>query len=152
MRNAVIFFSLLFLVISCNDSKEETMDPGLIVEAPDDQMEIEEILAGTTSRAWVNESFNLEIYGSLECRSDDIFTFFEDGTFEYDGGQLLCGDSDNSQIVTGTWEVDVDNNQIIFDKGLNSEVRADYITVKESELRVIGSWNSLSIDASYVRQ
>ncbi|MEQ8361015.1 MAG: hypothetical protein RH860_16100 [Cytophagales bacterium] len=152
MRIAVIFFSLLIIVFSCKDSKDEVMDPGLIIEAPDDKMEIEEILAGTSSRAWVSESFNLEIYGSIECRSDDVFTFFNDGTFEYDGGQMLCGDSDNSQIVTGTWEVDLNNNRIIFDKGLETETIANYITVKEDVLRVMGSWNSLSIDASYIRQ
>ena len=65
---------------------------------------------------------------------------------------MLCGDSDNSQIVTGTWEVDVNNNRIVFDKGLETETIANYITVKEDVLRVMGSWNSLNIDASYIRQ
>ena len=125
------------------------MEPEYIVEAPADQDEFEKILSADSSRAWENESFSLEMFGELECRKDDVFTFFSDGTFEYDGGADLCGDSDNTQIVNGTWEVNLEEGLIIFNRGMENEAQARYITVKENTLRVIGSWNSMEIDALY---
>ncbi len=152
MKNIFIIPILSLFIFSCQDSSEQMMDPEIVIEAPESKMEIEDILSGTSSKAWKNQSFQLEIFGSLECRTDDLFTFFSDGTYEYDGGALLCGDSDSQQIVRGIWEVDLENNQLIFDKGTDKQAIASYITIKDDLIRLMGSWNNLNIDAQYTQR
>lgn len=152
MRKILILSLFSIVAFACEKSSDEKVSPEMVVEAPDNVMEIKAILSGNSSRSWISRKFELEVYGSLDCRADDIFTFFNDGTYEYDGGNLLCGDSDNQQIVQGTWEVDLENNQLIFDKNQDTQAIAKYVKVREDLLRVMGSWNSLSIDAQFVQE
>ena len=144
------FIFSIFLLACSNDSEDNNNTPEpLVIEVPDNSNDAQMLLRGENSKIWVNESFELSVFGSLECRKDDIFTFFNDGTYEYDGGEMLCGDSDSQQIQKGTWELNLDENQIIFDKGSDMEARADLIVLKEDKIRAMGSWNNLDIDATY---
>lgn len=145
-----IILGTLTLVACNNSSEDENNQPEpLVIEVPDNQSDAENFLSGDDSKIWVNESFELSVFGSLECRKDDIFTFFTDGTYEYDGGEMLCGDSDSKQIQSGTWELNLEDKKIIFDKGTEGESQADLITLKEDRIRAMGSWNNLEIDATY---
>lgn len=142
----VVFFA-------CSESSEDEMMPNdLIIEAPETAEESIHAVTGDSLRIWMNESFELGVFGDLECRNDDIFTFFNDGTYEYDGGNSLCGDSDNQQIVKGSWELDFENGLIIFDKGTERQAEARYIVLSDDLLHVQGSWNSIGIDARYIRK
>lgn len=149
-KSVILFILALPFLFACSDSMENPMDPELIIEAPGEESEIIRILSSNDDRAWVNSTFSLEMFGEIECRKDDVFTFFADGSFEYDGGSQLCGDSDNKQIVQGTWELDFDNGVIIFNKGAEDETSARYITIKEEIIRLQGAWNGFAIDAQYI--
>jgi hypothetical protein len=136
---------------SCNsDSSNDNPSPSAIaINVPDNTSEALNYISGTDQKIWMTESFDLEMFGMLDCREDDTFTFFSDGTYQYDGGALLCGDSDNSQIKTGVWELDLPNRIILFDKNTENEAKAALISLEESRIRVRGSWNSLIIDAIF---
>jgi hypothetical protein len=144
---------VLMTLASCSNEDENEMMPGeIVIEAPETIEESVDVISGDSTRIWINESFVLGVFGNLDCRNDDIFTFFSDGTYQYDGGSLLCGDSDNQQIVTGAWELDFENGRFIFDKDTDREAEARYIVLRDDLLRVSGSWNSIPIDARYVRK
>ncbi len=153
MRYLILIPIVFSILLSCNENEPDqaSQPEKIVIDLPETQELSQMALAGDISKAWKTESFSLEVFGELDCRKDDVFTFFSDGTYEYDGGALLCGDSDNQQLVKGTWELDFDNNSLTFDKNTPKETKASLITLKEDNIRAMGKWNSLNIDARLVK-
>jgi len=95
-------------------------------------------IAGQTSKEWYATDFTMEgIPGLLSCRLDDTITIFRDGTYSYDGGELNCGGEDVDS-KNGTWEVDLENQTILFD---GNEV-AEIVSITETELTLAGVYSS----------
>lgn len=121
--NATLLLSAtLFLVASCSLVELDEPGPTAPVDAPEGipatVVEFTELLVGDDSRVWRALTFELEgMSGFQSCRLDDTFTFFADGTYRYDGGEVLCQGADDTRIKTGIWELDLDNRQLIFDRG-----------------------------------
>ena len=142
--NASLLFSALCLVVaSCNLVELDEPGPTAPVDAPDGLPATESALlgelAGETSRTWAALTFELEgMEGFQLCRLDDSFTFFADGTYRYDGGEVLCGGADDSQIKTGIWELDFDNLEILFDEGTSIEYRASIAGLENNRIQLNG--------------
>lgn len=148
-RIAILLLSVS-LFYSCGNDENEPMPDSLVIDLPADVSTGNSFLSGENAKSWSNDYFTLEMFGNLDCRTDDVFTFFSDGTYEYDGGADLCGDSDNQQIRTGTWTLNLIEGKITFDEGSDSEVSATIITLKENKVRLQGSWSTFAIDAMYL--
>ncbi len=97
-------------------------------------------IAGTESgRTWSAETFELEgLSGFQLCRLDDTFMFFTDGTYRYDGGEVLCGGEDDQRIKTGTWELDFENSQILFDRETSKEYTATIAAAEGNRMQLLG--------------
>ncbi len=122
LHTALLLSTTLFLVAACNLVDLDEPGPTAPVDAPDGIPATEATfmseLAGDNSRVWKALTFELEgLSGFQFCRLDDTFTFFTDGTYRYDGGEVLCGGADDQQVKTGIWELDFANSQLIFDRG-----------------------------------
>ena len=130
-------------VISCDLVDLEEPGPTAPVDAPAGIPATEAALlgelAGEVSRTWSALTFELEgLSGFQICRLDDTFTFFADGTYRYDGGEVLCGGDDDQQIKTGIWELDFGNLQIVFDEGTSIEYRATIAGLEDSRIQLNG--------------
>jgi hypothetical protein len=95
-------------------------------------------LASNDSWTWKTLGFRLEgLNGFQSCRLDDTFKFFANGTYRYDGGTVLCGGADDRRIKTGVWEVDLTNNQIVFDRETNIEYSASVLGLNNDRIQLI---------------
>lgn len=94
-------------------------------------------LTNDSSREWRAITFTLEGLGVQQCRRDDTFMFFNDGTYRYDGGSL-CGGADDQQIKTGVWELDFANQQIVFDRGTSLETVATVSGLADNRIQLLG--------------
>lgn len=103
-----------------------SLDSGLVPLGPDDSIIFEDIypasaevandiLTGSSTRSWSSKSFTIEeISGLQQCRLDDQIVIDMDGTFSFDGGDLLCGAEDNTKIKNGSWALDYTARTITF--------------------------------------
>ena len=67
---------------------------------PADSVEFAALLHGNSSRVWSAEQFTLAGLNVFQsCRLDDQIQLINDGTYSYDGGDLLCGAEDNQQFI-----------------------------------------------------
>ena len=135
--------ALSVVVISCDLVELEEPGPTAPVNAPEGIPATEAMLlsdlAGEVSRTWSALTFELEgMEGFQLCRLDDSFTFFADGTYRYDGGEVLCGGADDLQIKTGIWELDFDNLQIVFDAGTSIAYRATIAGLEDNRIQLNG--------------
>ncbi|MFT4663052.1 MAG: hypothetical protein ACI8XB_003345 [Patiriisocius sp.] len=140
-------------IVSCSKDEdndddnhmEETMsDDGAIVNPED----YPELLTGNASRSWRANTFTLMGF-SQDCRLDDTFTFNMDNTYSYNGGDELCGDEDDTINKNGTWTLDENSENIIFDQGTDNEFTAVISTAKEHEIVLTGSYLLMPISGSY---
>ena len=95
-------------------------------------------LTNDDNREWRAVTFSLEGFGVQQCRRDDTFTFFVDGTYRYDGGDVLCGGADDQRIKTGVWELDFDNLQIVFDRGTSLQATATVSGLENNRMELLG--------------
>lgn len=96
-------------------------------------------LTDDDNRTWEAVTFELEgLNGFQDCRLDDTFTFFGDGTYRYDGGEVLCGGADDRRIKTGVWEADYDNLNLIFDRGTSLESIARISGIENNRMELLG--------------
>lgn len=141
---AILFISL----VACSDSSDDQATPQQQIIAPETQDEFDMTLGAGTSKSWNASSFKLAGM-DLDCRLDDTFTFFEDGTFEYNGGDVLCQLEDIQRIRTGTWTSDLDAGVIRFNFD-GAEHTARYIKITDNEIQLEGSWGGMTIKATYL--
>ena len=139
---------ICIVAISCGSSSDDP-DPTTQVIAPTSVPEIEVILTDNDMRTWMTKNFTLAGM-NLECREDDTFQFMEDGTFKFDGGDMLCGLEDILKVRTGTWKVLIDENRIEFDLGSQEIYYANYQKITEEEIRLTGSWAGMKLVGTFV--
>lgn len=144
MQKSIIVLLLAFFFVACGSDESNDPNPQTQVDAPDTREEIEGILASQNSRKWMVDEFRLAGM-SLDCRQDDSFEFFADGSFKFNGGDQLCGLEDILREREGTWNVLVDENKVMFELSTGEKYEALYEKVTEEQLRFRGSWGGMSI-------
>ena len=109
------------------------------IGTPDSQASLVSSLTNDDSREWQALTFQLEgLNGFQSCRLDDTFIFFDDGTYRYDGGEVLCGGADDARVKTGLWEINFDALQIVFDRGTSLESIARIAGLEDDRMELRG--------------
>ena len=135
MKNRTINYFListtLFLAYSCgivsldesNPEIENTESISISNSFPLDKSSLNTALTNQTSKAWNVTGFTLGGSSSFqECRLDDTLTLNANGTYDYNGGNLLCGAEDNEKNKSGSWEVDFESRTLYFDRGTDKQI------------------------------
>lgn len=158
MRYLQLFlFAALLALVSCNESDDEPQSGGNPESNIDgseimanDSIELKMAIDGGSERAWSADAFTLAGSTSFtSCRLDDVMQFNADGTYVYDGGEVLCGAEDDQFVKTGTWEIDFENQRILFDLGTSNQTAATIIGLSDNELRVQGTYMMLDVRGIY---
>lgn len=131
------------LLIACSLVELDSPGPTEAVDAPNGFPALEAdfmaALTGDEGRTWNALTFELEgLDGFQLCRLDDTFTFFPNGTYRYDGGEVLCGGADDRQIKTGVWELDFGRRQLVFDEGTSLEYTAIVAGLEDNRIQLNG--------------
>lgn len=104
MKNVILFLCCLIFLVACDKDKEALLEEILPSNTG--------LLAGTQSKTWYMHSQTPEDEDcplTMAIHSDNTWTFFADGSFEYSNGTIkeepgcpeCCGDLVN---IIGTWE------------------------------------------------
>lgn len=158
LKTSLLMALMMGLVVSCSLVDLEEPGPTAPVDAPEGLPATEaaflSALAGDESRVWSALTFELEgLSGFQLCRLDDTFTFFADGTYRYDGGEVLCGGADDQRIKTGIWELDFANMRLIFDEGTSIAYTASVAGLEDSRMQLNGQvdifGNMMDIEGIY---
>lgn len=121
------------------DSPAPQVDIDSPIGTPASEAAFMTALTNDDARQWDAVTFELEgLNGFQNCRLDDSFTFFNDGTYRYDGGEVLCGGADDQRVKTGLWEIDFDNLTIVFDRGTSLETSATVSGLQDNRMELIG--------------
>lgn len=158
MKNFVILFTVCFGLLSCELENLDS-DPTVTAQQEDlsqqipigliDASNLQEanlLLADSVQKEWKTLEFTLANSTAMtDCRLDDEMIFNSNGTYQFSRGLKSCGGEDNRSRRTGLWEIDFDNNKLIFDKGTSMEYTSEVIGLNESELRLKGSYFNLEV-------
>ncbi len=77
---------------------------------------------------------SVTITGPLAATGPDSMVLSSDGTYQYDGGDQLCGAEDDASAKVGAWEFNAENAVMTFDPGTESEVSVNIITLDDIRL------------------
>ena len=155
-----VFLGLFAIMGSCNlveiqETTENSKDPESLVQGPraveaTNVQTFASHLHGEVSKTWANVSFEMDgIEGMLSCREDDSITLYADGTYSYDGGDNLCGGEDIHQTRIGTYQIDFENKELIFDGGTSLEATASVVGLTSTETVLSGSYLLLGVRGHY---
>ncbi len=101
------------------------------------------LLHNDSSKTWAADQFTIEGFSLFQqCRLDDVMTLHNDGTYNYDGGNQLCGAEDDTRLRTGTYTFDVDAATITFDAGTALEATATVVTLEAGTAVLEGQYVS----------
>ncbi len=133
----------IFMLSGCSLVDLESPAPQVQIDSPiglpASEAAFMTALTNDDMREWEAITFELEgLDGFQNCRLDDTFSFFNDGTYRYDGGAVLCGGADDQRIKTGVWEIDFDNLMVIFDRETSLETRATLSGLQDNRMELIG--------------
>lgn len=132
----------LSLAVGCSVIELETpeqLDIASPLGTPATEAQLLAELTNSDSREWQALTFQLEgLDGFQSCRLDDTSIFFDNGTYRYDGGEVLCGGADDARVKTGLWEVDFDNLAITFDRGTTLESTALISGIEDNRMELRG--------------
>jgi hypothetical protein len=85
-----------------------------------------ELLAGTSSKAWVLTSSKINgkevLNQSLPCTRDDNMVYRTAKTYEWNEGGSKCNAKDPQVYETGTWEFNTGETEIILSKELRYKI------------------------------
>lgn len=85
-----------------------------------------ELLAGTSSKAWVLTSSKIDgdevIDQSFPCTRDDNMVYRTTKTYEWNEGGSKCNAKDPQVYETGTWEFNTGETEIILSKELHYKI------------------------------
>lgn len=105
---------------------------------------------GGSERSWTAISFQLAGFDGFQgCRLDDTMMINADGTYEYDGGENLCGAEDDTRMKTGTWEVINGGRNVLFDQGTSNEYMAEVNGFENGVIALSGQYVGLEIMGVY---
>ncbi len=121
------------------DSPAPQADVASPIGTPASEAAFMSALTNDDMREWEAVTFELEgLNGFQTCRLDDSFSFLNDGTYRYDGGEVLCGGADDQRIKTGVWEIDFDNLTIVFDRGTSLASEATLTGLQDNRMQLRG--------------
>lgn len=93
---------------------------------PDPSISKTELLAGTSSKAWVLTSSKIDgdevINQALACTRDDNMVYRTAKTYEWNEGATKCRAQDPQIYETGTWEFNTGETEIILSKELHYKI------------------------------
>lgn len=124
-------------------------------------VELEDELADPVSfnaltKNWITDKFSFNgIFSAMDvhsCRLDDEMRISGTGSYTYDGGAELCGNEDNQQLKTGTWDLDEHLKFVLFDKGEENEYRAEIDFFENGKLSLSSSWMGIPISGEYLAE
>ena len=126
-----------------------------LIQGPSQTLSDEETFAfylhGGNTKSWAAQGFTISgISGFQQCRLDDNMVLGEDGTYQYDGGETLCGAEDNQRLKTGTWEIEFDESMLIFNKGTQIEYQVIVSGLDENTIVLDGTYFGLEIRGIYI--
>jgi len=149
----------LLLFTACNESDDEPQDTTdnsqeVVIQDGDveatDASDFKMLIDNGDEKTWSASAFTLAGQTTFsDCRLDDEMVFNAEGTYVYNGGENLCGAEDNTQVKSGTWEIDYDNRTIIFDKETTNEETAAVLGLNENEIRLQGSYMMMQVRGVY---
>lgn len=161
MKNLWFVIVLAFLA-SCNlvevrETGTEDVDPlGTIPSFPTTEANFTQLFHSTSGQAWDADGFTLAGNTSfLSCRLDDQMMLMANetnpliGTYEYNGGDDLCGAEDDQVSKFGTYQINFTNKTVVFDAGTNNESVASVVGLDENEIVLEGSYLGLKIRGKY---
>lgn len=127
-----VFFLSVVLSISCSDDDSSAKD-------------IVTLIAGTNSKDWRVAAFSTDsepgnCYSSSPVIQDDTYTFFVDGIYSIDVGELRTLPGDECQTddsATGIWSFNATQDSIIFT--LHDDPSVYDILVLEADTMVLAS-------------
>lgn len=130
----------------------ESREVNVLVLLEDEEANIEDYNRITNS--WKTAKFSFGgIFAAMDvhaCRLDDKMIISGTGNYTYDGGVDLCGNEDNQQLKTGTWDLDEHLQFILFDKGEVHEFRANIDFFAEDKIALSGTWMGVLVSGEYV--
>lgn len=145
----------LYWVPSCGVvSLDEEMAGQLIAinssEYPGTEAELMTVLTNNSSKNWNTTGFTLEVLRNFQsCRMDDRLSLASDGTYEYDGGDLLCGAEDDQKLKTGTWEMGFQERRLTFDRGTGEEISLYVEEASDTKVIVSSTYMRLRVVGKY---
>lgn len=108
------------------------------------------LLSGNSSKSWRIAAFSTDGAGtscesSSEVIQDDSYTFFAEGNFVFDGGEILYEPDDECETVasaSGFWRLNVSEDSLIMT--LSEDITMSYILLLQEDSMVIntngGTW------------
>lgn len=121
MKTSLIPIIAICLCLSCQVIELEPLSNEVNIASltptsmPSSNVEAASMLHDDSEKIWQAVAFKfLEMEGTLDCRADDKITLNSDGTYIYDGGDLLCGAEDNEKLRSGVWNIDDQGNRVTF--------------------------------------
>ena len=160
--NKFILFVAFAVLSACNlvdvkNSGNETDPLGTIPSFPATETEFTQYFHSSEGHTWTADGFLLAgTSGFLDCRLDDRIILKANttnplsGTYEYNGGDDLCGAEDDKASKFGTYQINYESKTIIFDAGTNNESTAKVSGLDEEAIVLEGEYMGLTIRGKYL--
>ncbi|WP_420582007.1 lipocalin family protein [Reichenbachiella sp.] len=158
MKNLSILLWMGLVLCACSVVEEGQMDAensaiNFDGTYPNSAIDVNAYLLGGESRTWTTLEFTIDgVSGFQNCRLDDQIQLNSDKTYDYDGGDMLCGAEDNVKLKSGTWEVDVDNRMLTFDSGTDHEAIFHIESLNAEEIVVRSQYYSWEVLGKFTHE
>lgn len=107
-------------------------------------------ISGESKKNWETKEFKVSSMSSFQdCRLDDMIEFNKDGTFLYDGGDILCGAEDEKKTVSGSWEILDDNKSIKFVTSDGDTYNGELTGTVDGKLTIKSSYMGMEVKGFY---
>lgn len=159
MRTLGILLGFVFVFQSCdvvtlndNSTPEPQLDESIssTQSYPATPGEVVQFLSNSNTKQWQASGFTIEgLTGFQPCRMDDQIVLNADGTYEYSGGEALCGAEDNASVKTGKWSINFEDRIFTVDADTDNSFELIMDSVSEDEVVLTGSYFGLDIAARF---
>ncbi len=157
MKNPIssLWLILALLTVSCGVVSLDEQAAGDTIaidpaQYPENNQTLTTALTDNTSKSWSTTGFNYHIVKRFQaCRLDDTITLLADNTYQYDGGDLLCGAEDDTRKKSGTWEANYEGRKLTFDKGTSHEVELYIEEASENQIIVSATYMNVKVVGRY---
>lgn len=158
MNHLIRLFLLAFAISACSvveveDIDNENTEINFDSTFPNSAIDVDAYLLGGESRTWTTLEFTIDgVNGFQNCRLDDQIQLNSDKTYNYDGGDMLCGAEDDQKLKSGIWEVDVDNRILTFDAGTDQEAIFHIESLNAEEIVVRSQYYSWEVLGKFTHE
>lgn len=158
MSHLIKCFFLIAILSACSVVEEGQMDSensdiDYDSTFPNSEIDVNAFLLGGESRTWTTLEFTIDgVEGFQNCRLDDQIELKSDNSYNYDGGDMLCGAEDDQKIKSGTWEVNVENQTLTFDKGTDRESVFSIESLDAEEIVVSSQYYSWEVMGKFTHE